>query len=120
VLARSIEAFTATYPRGRYTKFTTMKVKPVRRGDRLRLTCKGPGCEKRKKVIKVRRNKRKLSLLRHLKGAKLRKGAVVQLRITRPATIGRVGIWKIRAPKIPKITRACLQPGAKKPSRCPR
>ena len=62
----------------------------------------------------------KLSLLRHLKGAKLRKGAVVQLRVTRPATIGRIGKWQIRAPKIPKITRTCVRPGAKKTSRCPR
>jgi hypothetical protein len=120
LLRRTIEAFSATYPSGRYTTFTSMTVKPVRPGDRLRLTCKGPGCEMAKKSIKVRKKARKLSLLRHLKGAKLRKGAVVQLRVTRPATVGRVGKWQIRAPKIPKSTRACLQPGAKKPSRCPR
>jgi FG-GAP-like repeat/Putative metal-binding motif len=119
LLQRSIEAFSATFPRGRYTTFTSMAVKPVRRGDRLRLTCKGRGCKKAKKTIRVRKNARRLSLLRYLKGAKLRKGAVVQLRITRPGTIGRVGKWQIRAPKIPKITRACLRPGAKKASRCP-
>jgi hypothetical protein len=115
----SIEAFSATYPSG-YTQFTSMKVTKLRPGDRLRLTCKGPGCEKKKKRLKVRKKTRKLSVLRHLKGAKLRKGSVVQLRVTRPATIGRVGTWKIRAPKVPKSTRTCLRPGAKKPSRCPR
>jgi Tol biopolymer transport system component len=120
LLRRTIEAFSATYPLGRYTTFTSMTVKPVRRGDRLKLMCKGPGCEMSKKTIKVRKNARKLSLLRHLKGAKLRKGAVVQLRITHAGTIGRVGKWQIRAPKTPKSTRACLRPGAKKPSRCPR
>jgi hypothetical protein len=120
LLGRSIEAFTATYPLGRYTTFTTLTVKPVRRGDRLRLTCKGPGCEIRKKTIPVRKNARKLSVLRHLKGSKLRKGAVVQLRVTRPGTVGRVATWKIRAPKIPNTARSCLQPGAKKTSRCPR
>jgi FG-GAP-like repeat/Putative metal-binding motif/FG-GAP repeat len=120
LLRRTIEAFSATYPGDRYTIFTSMTVKPVRRGDRLRLTCKGPGCEMKKTTIKVRKNARKLSLLRRLKGSKLRNGAVVQLRVTRPATIGRVGKWQIRAPKIPKITRTCLRPGAKKTSRCPR
>jgi hypothetical protein len=120
LLRRTIEAFSATYPLGRYTTFTSMTVKPVRPGDRLRLTCKGPGCEMSKKTIKVRKKARKLSLLRHLKGAKLRKGAVVELRITHAGTIGRVGKWQIRAPKTPKSTRACLRPGAKKPSRCPR
>jgi hypothetical protein len=103
-----------------YTKFTSMTVKPVRKGDRIRLTCKGRGCELSKKTIKVRKNARKFSLLRHLEGSKLRKGAVVQLRIARPGTIGKVGIWKIRAPKVPMTSRACLQPGAKKLSRCPR
>jgi dipeptidyl aminopeptidase/acylaminoacyl peptidase len=120
VIQRSIEAFSATYPSSAYTKFTSMTVKPVRKGDRIRLTCKGRGCELGKKSIKVRKNAPKLSLLRHLKGSKLRKGAVVKLRITRPGTIGKIGIWKIRAPKIPTTARACLQPGAKKPSRCPR
>ena len=120
LLRRTIEAFSATYPVDRYTKFTAMTVKPARRGDRLRLTCKGPGCELRKKTIKVRKSARKLSLLRRLKGSKLRKGAVVQLRITRPGTVGRVATWRIRAPKTPNMTRSCLQPGAKKPSRCPR
>lgn len=120
VIQRSIEAFSATYPSSAYTKFTSMTVKPVRKGDRLRLSCKGPGCELGKKTIKVRKNARKLNLLRHLKGSKLRKGAVVQLRITRPGTIGKVGIWKIRAPKVPTTSRSCLLPGAKKPSRCPR
>ena len=120
LLARTIEAFSATYPSSAYTKFTSMTVKPVRKGDRIRLTCKGPGCELRKKTIKVRKNARKLNLLRHLKGSKLRKGAVVRLRITRPGTIGKVGTWKIRAPKIPTTSRSCLPPGAKKPGRCPR
>jgi sugar lactone lactonase YvrE len=119
VLARSIDAFSATFPRGRYTTFTTMLVKPVRRGDRLRLTCRGPGCRARTKTVRVRKGARKLSLLRHLKHAKLRSGAVVQLRITHRGTIGRVSTWRIRAPKVPSITRSCLRPGARKPSRCP-
>jgi hypothetical protein len=120
LLQRSIEAFSSTYPVDRYTKFTSMTVKPARRGDRLRLTCKGRGCKMHKKTIKPRKNARKLSLVRRLKGSKLRKGAVVQLRITRPETIGRVNTWKIRAPKSPKLVRRCLPPGTKKPAACPR
>ena len=81
-----------------------MTVKPVRKGDRIRLDCKGRGCSSRRRRSRSK-NARKRSLLRYLKGAKLRNGAVVQLRITRPSTIGRVGTWQIRAPKIPKVTR---------------
>jgi WD40 repeat protein/putative metal-binding protein len=114
----SVEAFTATYPSG-YTVFTSMNVTRVKRGDRMRLACKGRGCDFKQKSIRVRKAARKLSLLRHLKGMKLRKGAVIELRVTRRDAIGKVLRWQIRAPKIPKITRSCLRPGAKKLSRCP-
>jgi hypothetical protein len=119
LLDRRVEAFLTTFPAAGYTRFTSMTVLPVRKGDRLRLTCKGArSCPLRKKSIRVRRSKRKLSLMRHVRGAKLRRGAVVQLRVTRRGTIGRVTTWKIRAPKTATITRACLRPGQKKPSRC--
>ena len=58
-------------------------------------------------------------MLKYLKGSKLRKGAVVRLRVTRPNTIGRVNTWKVRAPKAPKLVRKCVRPGAKKLSACP-
>ena len=63
---------------------------------------------------------KKRSLMKHVRGMELRKGAVVQLRVTRPGTIGRVRTWRVRAPKIPKIRDRCAQPGAKKLIRCPR
>ena len=58
-------------------------------------------------------------MLKRLKGSRLRKGAVVALRVTRPGTIGRVNTWTIRAPKAPKLVRRCVVPGKKKPARCP-
>lgn len=115
-----ISGVTATYPISRYTAFTSLTAKPVRKGDRLRLSCRGGGCTFKTKSISVKKRARKLSLLKHVRGMKLRSGAVVQLRVTRPGTIGRVRTWKVRAPKIPKITDRCVQPGAKKLIRCPR
>jgi hypothetical protein len=117
VLNRRIAGFWATYPGG-YTKFTLLTVTPARVGDKVKLTCKGPGCERKRKTVRVKKNARKLSMLKHLKGAKLRKGAVVQLRVTRPGTIGRANTWTIRAPKSPKLMRRCVQPGKKKPVPC--
>ena len=67
----------------------------------------------------MKRSGRKLSLLKSLRGAQLRKGAQVRLRITRPGAIGRVHTWTIRAPKAPKLVRRCLPPGSAKPARCP-
>jgi hypothetical protein len=119
LLQRTIRAITATYPSG-YLTFTSMAVKPERKGDRLRLTCKGRGCDFKRKTIRIKKNARKRSLMKYVRGMELRKGAVVQLRVTRKGTIGRVRTWKVRAPKIPKISDGCLKPGAKRPSRCPR
>jgi hypothetical protein len=119
LLKRRITGITATYPSG-YMTFTSMSVKPARKGDRMRLTCKGRGCDFKRKAIRVKKNARKRSLMKHVRGMKLRKGAVVQLRVTRPGTIGRVRTWRVRAPKIPKIQDRCAAPGAKKLIRCPR
>ena len=33
--------------------------------------------------------------------------------------VGRAATWKIRAPKTPKVSRACMRPGASRPTRCP-
>jgi FG-GAP-like repeat/Putative metal-binding motif len=119
LLDRRIEAFLTTFPGQGYTKFTAMRVIPVRKGDRLRLTCRGRGCPLKKKTITVRKDKRRQSLLKYVKGAKLRRGAQLQLRVTRPQTIGRITRWRIRVPKTAKITRRCIRPTAKKPGRCP-
>jgi hypothetical protein len=96
-----------------------MKVQPVRAGDLLRLTCKGRGCLRKRVTVRMRKDKRSLSLLGHLRGAKLRSGAVVQLRVTRKGAIGRVTTWRIKAPKRPVTSRACLAPGKTTPIRCP-
>jgi hypothetical protein len=69
--------------------------------------------------VKIKKKARKVSMLKHLKGARLRKGAVVRLRVTRPGTIGRLNTWKIRGAKSPKLERRCLRPGKKKPVNCP-
>jgi TolB protein len=119
LLDRRVEAFLTTFPADAYTIFTSMTVKPVRRGDVLRLTCKGRGCKVKKRTVRVKKSGRVKSMLGPLRGAKLRKGAVVKLRVTRPRTVGRITTWKIRAPNTALISRRCVRPGAKKPGRCP-
>lgn len=104
--------------KSRYSIFTSLTVKPVRKGDTLRLTCKGRGCPLKRATVKVKRHRRSLSLIDRLDGARLRKGAVVQLRVLHAGAIGRVTTWRIRAPRRPNVTRLCLPPGKKKPTRC--
>ena len=118
-LQRRIRFAYRTSPEG-WTQFTTLKVTPVKKGDRIRLSCKGKtkGCPLGTKKIKVKKGKRSLSLVKRLHDAKLRKGAVLEVRVTRPATIGVLTRWTIRAPKDVLSKSRCLRPGKKKPVRC--
>jgi hypothetical protein len=119
LLNRRIDASLDTFPTGRYTKFSQLTVAPVRTGDTLRLTCKGRGCKRKSKTIRVRKNQRRLGIVRYIRNAKLRKGAVVELRVTHAGAVGRVTRWTIRAPKRPRTQKRCLEPGAKKTKTCP-
>ncbi|HEY6892171.1 MAG TPA: hypothetical protein VI300_30485, partial [Solirubrobacter sp.] len=50
---------------------------------------------------------------------KLSRGAKLEVRVTKPGTIGSSALLTVRGRKQdPKIVRSCLPPGAKKPSRC--
>jgi hypothetical protein len=107
-----------TYLTG-YSQFGKLTVAPVKAGDRITLQCKGGGCKFKKKVVKVSKDKASLSLLKLMRKAKLRKGAVVTLRMTRALTYGTYARWSIRAPKASKFSSKCLRPGKKKPVKCP-
>ncbi len=100
------------------TVVTLLKVAPVKRGDRVKLTCKGRGCPLRAKTIKIKKSKKSLSLTRRLKEATLRKGAVLEVRVTRRGAVGLAKRWKVRAPKKPTLTNKCLPPGTSKPVAC--
>ena len=104
---------------GRLHHFTSLTVKPVRRGDRLKLTCTGPGCPARIKPIKVRKKQRRLSLLGRLTAPGCAAGAVVRLRVTRRARSG----GRRRGRSAPRRRRrslgsACGQ-APSRPTRCP-
>jgi hypothetical protein len=119
LLNRRIDASLDTFPTSRYTKFSQLTVRPVRTGDTLRLTCKGRGCTRKSKTIRVRKNQRRLGIVRYIRNAKLRKGAVVELRVTHAGAVGRVSRWTIRAPKRPRTQKRCIEPGAKRTRTCP-
>ena len=59
-----------------------------------------------------------VSLTRRFKGARLKPGAVVEVRVSAPAAVAKVLRIRIRARKAPKRTTLCLRPGARKPGGC--
>jgi hypothetical protein len=60
----------------------------------------------------------KMNLLPLFKKRRLPVGTVIEVRITRAASIGKVVRFKTRRGKVPKATTLCLPPGQKKPGKC--
>jgi hypothetical protein len=102
--------------------FTALIVLRPVKGSRIVLRCKGGGCFKRR-TIKVNKSSTQLSLLRFVKKARLKRGAVVEVRITQSAQVGfmrritvRGGPRSTNSP--PKIEDLCLPVGKGHPKAC--
>jgi hypothetical protein len=102
-----------------YTKFSEFLVRRLPAGTTVTVTCAGRGCpfERRRKVVSEARER--LQLIKLVRGAKLRKGARVKVKVTKPLTIGLVTTWRMRAAKAPVRTDRCLRPGESRPGSCP-
>jgi streptogramin lyase len=89
-------------------------------GETAVVTCKGKGCPFKTKTYKNLKKGKKALGSKFGRKHKLRKGAKIEVRVSKPDTIGSSAIATIRGRKQdPRITRSCLAPGAKKTSRCP-
>ena len=121
-IATSIAGFSLTFPEPRlFTRFTELKLRGLAKGQTVSITCRGRGCPRGKaatRKLRIKRAKRVRAVLGRLGSAKLRRGAVVEVRVTAPRMIGRVTRWKIRPPKAPRRTDLCVQPGKRRPGRC--
>ena len=101
-----------------YSVFTSLSVKPARAGDRIRVRCKGRRCKVAKKVVLVGKDAARLPLTRHVRGARMRPGDSLEVRITRPATIGKSVKYTVRSGRKPRKRERCLPPGATTPVKC--
>ena len=103
--------------RAQFTKFSVGEVKP---GDKIEIRCtsKSKGCPFTRKTVTGKAGKRTVSVLSSFKKRFLRKGAVVEVRTTRPNEIGAVRRLTVGKKGNIKLELLCLPPGATKPSRC--
>jgi hypothetical protein len=117
LLASSIVGFFA-YGRS-WTAVTDVFVRRVLAGTTVAVTCDGRGCPFDRRNHKVKRARQRVSLLGLVRGAKLRPGARLTIRVTKPQTIGPVTTWTIRSAKSPLRADRCLRPRARQPAKCP-
>ena len=105
---------------GSATRFTSLSVQPVRAGSSIRVSCSGRGCPFKVSTRKVARDARRLSLSAGVRRARLRPGARLEVRVTKPGMIGVVRRLTMRSGKrAPRRVDLCLPPGAKAPGACP-
>ena len=118
-IGAGVSGFFSVFPR--HTVFTQLAVTKVPRRTTIRMRCRGGkrrGCPfgERKRVVKKR--KARVNLLKAVKKAEFRRGAVFEVRVTKKGFVGQVTRWRMRPPKLPKRTDRCLQPGKRRPARC--
>jgi len=103
-----------------FTQFTSLTIRRVKAGSRLRLQCRGRGCpfRSRTRTRGLGRNRAKLEIVRPLKKARLKPGARFIVRLTKPGTVGVFLRFKVRPGKPPLRRERCLPPGATDPVRC--
>ena len=100
------------------TRNLALGVRDVRKGMTVQLRCRGGGCPFAKKTRKIKRRSRLLNLHPLLAGAALRPGAVVELRITRPGSIGKVVRYASAAERCRAAARCACVRARRRPREC--
>jgi len=101
-----------------YTQVTRLTFSAVPARGKVKVRCIGKkhGCPFASRKLKVKKHKAAATKL--FKHAQLKPGTVLEVRITAPATMGKVVRYTMRSHALPKSRNLCLAPGAKKPGRC--
>jgi hypothetical protein len=99
---------------GSRTVNVALKAKDFQKGTRIELRCSGGGCPFRKVTRRVTRGGRTVNLHGPFGNRGLRRGARVELRLTRSGRIGRVLRFRIgSSPGEPNVDFLCQPPGQK-------
>ena len=100
----------------RYTTVSKLSVRDVPEGAAVEVRCSGTGCPLKRRAVVVKRSRAVATGL--FRGARLRPGSVVEVRVTKPGAIGKVLRFTIRSHALPRTSRLCLTPGSARPARC--
>jgi hypothetical protein len=100
-------------------RFTKLYVKRVAAGSTIELRCTGGGCPFARRTVPVPKATALSSLQKALKKAKLRRGATLTIRVTKPGYDGVMRRYTVRGPaKDPLVADFCLSAQGGKPTAC--
>jgi hypothetical protein len=102
---------------GRRVRLDALRVLDAPEGALAEVICSGTHCpfKRRSTSVDAKGNAR---LLKFFKQHKLRPKITIEVRVTYPNWIGRVGRFELKRVAVPTMRRLCLPPGAKQPQRC--
>jgi hypothetical protein len=100
------------------TRFTSLVMNSVPTGSTVTVTCRPPGGKPCPLKRFTKQQAKGTVRIRPFSGRTFRVGTVIDVRVTRPGTVGAVKLLTIRRNRAPSVATRCLPPGAKGPSRC--
>jgi hypothetical protein len=99
-------------------RFTALSVGDLVAGSLIRLSCRGKGCFEQRSIA-VRASGGSRSLMRYVRSARPKRGAVIEIRVTKARKTGVVRRLTVRArPKLPRKQDLCLPFANDPPTRC--
>ena len=117
--AQQKSAVYATFERsGPNTELLGLAVGDLTPGFKVMLSCSGPSCSFDSKTINISSNVKVLALTDMFVDTSLQPGTILEVRVLRDGSIGRVYQYVTRSTDNPKLTLQCLPPGASQPVAC--
>jgi hypothetical protein len=100
-------------------RLISLTVRDAIRGSRITVRCRGKGCPRRAFVSTVRRTRNVVSVLGELGTARLRRGATVEVRVTKTSYHGKMRRIVVRGDtQDPRRIDRCLDARSQRPFRC--
>lgn len=100
-----------------YTLVDNLRLRDVPARGKVRVKCTGRGCPF-KKAKRLRVRNRRANATNLFTNDRLLPGAVIQVTVTAPDTMGKILRYTMRAGKLPAKRELCDPPGRARPGRC--
>ena len=109
----------ATFERsGSDTELIGLAIGDLSPGSKVTINCSGVSCPWETKTLNVDGTVKTLAITDMFVDPIFKPGTVLEIRVTRPGTIGRVFQYHTVSSANPRVTKLCLKPGSANPEPC--
>lgn len=103
---------------GGVTRALQLAVQIVPKHTTITVRCRGRGCPFAKRKRVVRKTARRVNLKPLVRRARLRPGATLEIRMTRPGYVAKVVRYRTARRSVPRSRTLCIDPGKRKAYEC--